>query len=142
MDYIRVHYYKSMKNYLYVGIMLIIMASILRFGFWTIYTTEAGDISFHEDSLSYPDLTHGEKIRIHGSISDLEYFEEVDTDTPKDKILDMRILNQSSEVYVQGLMVLDNLTIAKEWIHNDTINNLLVYNGEFSKVILENLTFE
>ncbi len=142
MDYIKVHYRKCLKDYLYFGMAIIILAIILLYSFWGYYTTAAKDISINEEALLYEDIEPGDKIRIHGKISEIEYFGKIDPDIPKAAKLDDGELNLTSDIYLHGLRVVDNLTVKKERIHNSTLSDLVIYNGEFSRVFLENLTFE
>jgi len=142
MDFFRIHYNQCMKDYLYIGLSLVFLAIFLRISFWGLYTTETRDITYDDDSLTYPDYSPGDNVRIHGPIYELEYYGKVEPDLPDERKLDNRQLDATTGIYLHGLQVMDNLTIKKSRISNITLSNLLIYDGDFTKVIFENLTFQ
>ncbi len=142
LDYIKVHYNQCLKDYLYIGISLVCFALFLRISFWGIYTTETSDVDFDEDSLMYLDIKPDDEIRIHGEIDDISYFGARELELEKSSNIQNTQVNLSSAIYLHGLQVMDNITWEKERFSNISLRNLLVYDGDFSKLIFDNVTFE
>lgn len=142
LDFVKLHYNQCLKDYLYIGISFVFIAIFLRISFWAIYTTETSDILFDDETLTYTELEPGEGLRVHGDISEMVYYGQVEVDLPKESDIREGTLNLSSGVYLHGLKVVDNVTWEHERFHNITLSNLLLYDGDFSGVIFENVTFE
>lgn len=142
LEYIKVHYNQCLKDFLYVGISLVFLAIFLRIGFWAIYTTETSDIAFDDDDQFYSDLDPGDTIRVHGKIGEIDYYGEIETELPSGEKYEESSLNLSSGIYLHGLQVIDNVTWEEERFEGITFKNLLLYDGEFTKVDFENVTFE
>ena len=137
LDFVKVHYDQCLKDYLYIGLSIVFVAIFLRISFWAIYTTETTDIHFDDESLLYTGYDPGDEPRVHGDISELIYYGEVDLELPKESDISEGTLDLSSGVYLHGLKVVDNVTWEKERFQNITLKNLLLYDGEFSGVIFD-----
>ncbi len=141
LDFIKKYYNRCNKEFLYLGIALIVGAVILLGEFWGFYTTAAGDIRLQDDSLHYQGINPGETERVHGKITEIDYYGKVTPDIPDMKGYEEGHFNLSSDTYLEGRLVVDNLTMKKARVSNATISGVLIYNGEFSALALDNITF-
>ncbi|HIE41427.1 MAG TPA: hypothetical protein EYP80_02060, partial [Candidatus Aenigmarchaeota archaeon] len=142
LEFIKKHYHRCNKKFLYLGAGLIVISLMLLTTFWGIYTTSSTEIRLEENTFTYQGMSPGESLRVHGKITEIEYYGGVVPDIPNMRDYPTCSINMSSDSYLEEKQILDNVSEKEKRFSNMTFSNKLIYGGVFSYVFFDNISFD